>query len=58
MFFWAKKIFVGKKIMFLGENAFFTISESKIRKKSKIVLKGFSIGYKVAYKISGQYIHK
>ena len=44
--------------MFLGENAFFTISESKIRKKSKIVLKGFSIGYKVAYKISGQYIHK
>ena len=31
--------------MFLGEkNAFFTISESKTRKKSKILLKGYSIG--------------
>ena len=30
---------------------FFTISESRIRKKFKILLKGFFIGEKVAYKI-------
>ena len=42
------------------KNAFFTNSESKIRKKkkSKILLNGYSIGLIVAYKISGQYIHK
>ena len=37
---------------------FFTISESNIRKKSKISLKGCSMDYKVAYLISGQYINK
>ena len=37
---------------------FFTISESNIRKKSKISLKGCSMGKKVAYTISGQYINK
>ena len=40
--------------MFLGEKCvFLTISESKIRKKSKFLLNGYSIGTTVAYKISG-----
>ena len=47
------------KIIFLGmKNAFFTISETNIRKKSKFSLKRCSMSEKVAYKISGQYIHK
>ena len=41
--------------MFLGD---FTISGTNILKKSKILLKGFSMGKKVAYKIPEQYIHK
>ena len=46
-------------MVFLGERCvFFTISETNILKKSKILLKGFFIGKKEAYNISGQCIHK
>ena len=41
--------------MVLCENVVFAISETNILDKSKILLEGFSIGKKVAYKISGQY---
>ena len=55
MFFLAQILFFVKVFVF----AFFTISESNIRKKkSKISLTGCSMGYKIAYKISGQYINK
>ena len=39
-----QKILFLRKFMFLSENAFFTISESKSRKKSKFLLKGYSFG--------------
>ena len=32
------------KVMFFGENAFFAISENKLRRKFKFLLKGSSIG--------------
>ena len=44
--------------MFLGENAFLQSMKVIFVKKSKILLKGCSKGKKVAYKSSGQYIHK
>ena len=56
-FFRLKFYFLGK-FMILGEKCGFTISESNIRKKSKISPKGCFMGQKVAYKISGQYINK
>ena len=39
-----KKIFFVKIYAFGWRMRFFTISESKTRKKSKILLKGYSIG--------------
>ena len=39
-----KFYFYCENLCFLVKNAFFTISESKTRKKSKILLKGYSIG--------------
>ena len=53
-----KFLFFVKIYVFGWKMRFFTISESNIRKKSKISLKGCSMGKKVAYKISGQYMHK
>ena len=58
MSFLAKILIFCENLCFWVKNSFFTVSESRTRKKSKILLKGYSIGYKVAYKISGQYIHK
>ena len=39
-----KVLFFSENLYFWVKNAFFTVSESKIRKKSKILLKGHSIG--------------
>ena len=47
-----------ENLSFGVKNTFFIISESKICKKSEILPGGYSIGQKVAYKISGQYVHK
>ena len=44
MFFYANIFNFWENLNFWVKNAFFTISESEIRKKSKILLKDFSKG--------------